>query len=396
MRIAFIGQKGIPATYGGVEDFTEEVAVRLAQRGHQVTVYCRPYSSSSLQKYKGVKLKRVKSITTKHLDALSHTFLCSIDSLRRNFDVIVYQALGPSSLCFIPRLWGDTKVVTITHALDWQRKKWNKVARLLLRVAETPAVRFPDKAIVISDGLKSYFENKFAREVEKITPGVGAPVFREVDGIKKFGLEKEKYILFLGRLVPEKGCHYLISAFERIETDMKLFVGGNGFFSDDYVQRLHSRSSSKIIFGGYVSEELKEELLSNAYLYVLPSELEGLPQSVIEALSYGRCVLVSDIPANLETCGRWGHTFKNKDIDDLRRKLIELVNSKDLVKREERQRKEYVTKNFSWDKTVDDLERIFKECLNHEKPNLGEGEEYSEPVEPPGKDEVLDRVTNRS
>jgi len=396
MRIAFIGQKGIPATYGGVEDFTEEVAVRLAERGHLVTVYCRPYYSSSPESYRKVNLKRVKSITTKHLDALSHTFLCSIDSLRRNFDVIVYQALGPSSLCFIPRLWGDTKVVTIIHALDWQRKKWSKMARLLLRVAESPAVRFPDKAIVISDGLKSHFESKFAREVEKITPGVGAPVFREPDGIKKFGLEKEKYILFLGRLVPEKGCHYLISAFERIETDMKLFVGGNGFFSDDYVQRLHSRSSSKIIFGGYVSEELKQELLSNAYLYVLPSELEGLPQSVIEALSYGRCVLVSDIPANLETCGRWGHTFRNKETDDLRRKLAELIDNRDLVRGKQKERKEYVTKNFSWDKTVEDLERIFKECLNHKKPDSGEGEEYSEPVELLRRDEVIDRVTNRS
>lgn len=396
MRIAFIGQKGIPATYGGVEDFTEEVAVRLAERGHQVTVYCRPYYSSSLQNYKGVRLKRERSITTKHLDALSHTFFCSTDSLRRNFDVIVYQALGPSSLCFIPRLWGDTKVVTIIHALDWQRKKWSKMARLLLRVAESPAVRFPDKAIVISDGLKSHFESKFAREVEKITPGVEPPVFREPDGIEKFGLEKEKYILFLGRLVPEKGCHYLISAFEGIETDMKLFIGGNGFFSDDYVQRLDSQSSPKTVFGGYVSEELKQELLSNAYLYVLPSELEGLPQSVLEALSYGRCVLVSDIPANLETCGRWGHTFRNKDIDDLKRKLIELINNKDLVKSQEKEREEYVVKNFSWDKTVDDLERIFKECLNHKKPDSGEGEEYSEPVELLRRDEVIDRVTNRS
>jgi len=395
MRIAFIGQKGIPATYGGVEDFTEEVAVRLAQRGHRVTVYCRPYYSSSLQYYRGVELKSAKSITTKHLDALSHTFFSSIDAVGRDFEVIVYQALGPSSLCFIPRLWGGAKVVTIIHALDWQRKKWNRAARLLLRVAETPAVRFPDKSIVISNALKSHFESKSKKEIEKITPGVGPPVFREPDGIKEFGLEKERYVLFLGRLVPEKGCHYLISAFEGIETDMKLFVGGDGFFSEDYVNRLHSRSSSKIIFGGYVSEQLKQELLSNAYLYVLPSEVEGLPQSVVEALSYGRAVLVSDIPANLETCGRWGHTFRNKDVDHLRRKLIELVNSKDLVKSQERQRKEYVTLNFSWEKTVDDLERIFRECLNHEKPNWGEREKHSEPVDPRRRDEATERALNR-
>jgi glycosyltransferase involved in cell wall biosynthesis len=396
MRIAFIGQKGIPATYGGVEDFTEEVAVRLAERGHPVTVYCRPYYSSSSESYRKVNLKRVKSIATKHLDAISHTFLCSINSLGKSFDIIVYQALGPASLCFIPRLWGGARVVTIIHALDWQREKWSKAAKLLLKAAESPAIESPHKVIVVSEALKSYFEGKFAKKIEKITPGVEPPVFREPDGIKQFGLEKERYILFLGRLVPEKGCHYLISAFEGIKTDMKLFIAGDGFFSEDYVQRLHSRSCPKIIFGGYVSEKIKQELLSNAYLYVLPSELEGLPQSVIEALSYGRCVLVSDIRANLETCGRWGHSFKNKDVEDLKRELVELINDKDLVKSEEKQRKEYVTKNFSWDKTVDELERIFRECLYLKKLNRVGGEKYPEPVEHHRRDEVLDTVAKRS
>jgi glycosyltransferase involved in cell wall biosynthesis len=362
MRIAFIGQKGIPATYGGVEDFTEKVAVRLAKRGHDVTVYCRPYYTS-LSEYKGVRLRLVRSIPTKHLDALSHTLLCSLDSLRRGFDIVVYQALGPSSLCFIPRISGSAKVVTIIHALDWQRKKWGRLARTLLRTAEIPAARFPDKVITISDALRSYLQGKFKREVQRVTPGVEAPVFREPRRIRDFGLEGEEYILYLGRLVPEKGCHYLISAFEGIETDMKLFVGGNGFFSDEYVERLHSRSSSRIVFGGYVSEELKQELLTNAYLYVLPSELEGLPQSVVEALSYGRCVLVSDIPANLESCGECGYTFRNKNVADLRRKLTELIDNRDLVKRDEEVRKEYVRTNFSWDRAADDLERIFNECL---------------------------------
>jgi glycosyltransferase involved in cell wall biosynthesis len=362
MRIAFIGQKGIPATYGGVEDFTEKVAVRLAKKGHDVTVYCRPYYTS-LKEYRGVRLRLVRSIATKHLDALSHTFLCSLDSLRRGFDIVVYQALGPSSLCFIPKIWGGAKVVTIIHALDWQRKKWGRLASALLRMAELPAARFPDKVITISDALRSYLQGKFKRKVERVTPGVEAPVFREPRGIRDFGLEGEKYILYLGRLVPEKGCHYLISAFEGMETDLKLFVGGNGFFSDEYVERLHSRSSSQIVFGGYVSEELKQELLTNAYLYVLPSELEGLPQSVVEALSYGRCVLVSDIPANLESCGECGYTFRNKDVEDLRKKLTELIVNRELVKGDEEVGKEYVRRNFSWDRAADDLERLFNECL---------------------------------
>lgn len=365
MKIAFIGQKGIPATYGGIENFTEQVAIRLAKRGHQVTVYCRPYYSSSPKTYRRVNLKNIKSITTKYLDALSHTFLCSLDSLSKGFDIVVYQALGPSSFCFIPRIWGNAKVVTIIHSLDWQRSKWNRIARFLLKLAESPALKFPDLVTVISKDLKSYFEQKFQRKVVGITPGTQAPVFRGPERIGKLGLEREKYILYLGRLVPEKGCHYLISAFTRIDTDMKLFIGGNGFFSEDYVKGLYSEKSSKIIFGGYVDEELKQELLSNAYLFVLPSEVEGLPQSVVEALSYGRSVLVSDIPANLETCGKWGYAFKNKNTDDLKEKLIRLLNDEELVRKDEQKRMEYVKENFSWDKTTDDLERLFEDCLNH-------------------------------
>jgi glycosyltransferase involved in cell wall biosynthesis len=364
LRIAFIGQKGIPATYGGIEDFTEQVSLRLAQKGHAVSVYCRPhYTSFNELSYNGVSLKKIRSVKTKHLDALSHTFFCSLDSLWNNFDLICYQALGPSSLCFIPRFFGKAKVVNIIHSLDWKREKWGPFAKFLIRTAEYPSLLFPNKVAVVSKGLKSYFESKFNVKVEKITPGIKPAKFREPYRIKEFGLKKDKYILFLGRLVPEKGCHYLLQAFKNLNTDFKLFIGGDGYFADDYLNRLYQKKSDKIIFGGYVDEELKEELFSCAYLFVLPSEVEGLPQTVLEALSYGKCVLTSDIPENKEASGPWGITFKNKNVQDLEEKLKFLLARKDLVNSQNKQRIEYIERNYSWDKTTEDLEKIFMDCI---------------------------------
>ncbi len=359
LRIAFIGQKGIPATYGGIEDFTEEVSTRLAQKGHRVTVYCRPHYTSVEGPYQGVTLKKIKSIKTKHLDALSHTFFCSLNSLWNNFDVVCYQALGPSSLCFIPRFLGKAKVVSLIHSLDWKREKWGRLARALIRMAEYPSILFPRKVAVVSQGLKSYFEDKFNVRVEKITPGIKPARLRDPNRIKEFGLEKDKYILFLGRLVPEKGCHYLVKAFKNLDTEFKLFVGGNGYFSDDYLDKLHGERSDRIIFGGYVDEELKEELFSCAYLFVLPSEVEGLPHTVLEALSYGKCVLTSDIPENKEASGPWGITFKSKDVQDLEEKLKFLLARKDLVNSQNKERREYIETNYSWDKTTDEIEKVF-------------------------------------
>jgi glycosyltransferase involved in cell wall biosynthesis len=364
MKIALIGQKGIPATYGGIENYVEEISTRLAQRGHQVFVYCRPHYTSLEGIYNGVILKKIYSLKTKHLDALSHTFLSSFDSLFHDFDVVNYQALGPSSLSFIPRIFGNARVVVTIHSLDWKRSKWNGLAKTVLKLTEYPSIYSPHKVTCVSNRLKDYFEEKFKKEVTTIPTGINSPITRKADKIKKFGLEKDRYILFLGRLVPEKGCHYLIDAFEKLNTEMKLFIAGRGFFSDQYVKELHSHQSERIIFGGYVEKDVLEELFSNAYLYVLPSEVEGKSQTIVQALSYGRCVLASNIPENLEVIGKWGYSFKNKDVEDLKDKLEYLINNKKLVKQEEKQRKEYACSNFSWDKTVETLEKVYLDCLN--------------------------------
>jgi len=363
MKIAFIGQKGIPATYGGIEDFTEKVALRLTNRGHLVTVYCRPYYTPVEGEYKGVALKKIRSIKTKHLDAISHTLFSSLDAIFEDYDIINYQGIGPSSLSFLPRLRGKAKVVVTIHSLDWKRKKWSTLAKTLLRMAEYPSIFFPHKVATVSEELKKYLEKRSKREIFKFTPGIDPPNYRKPQRIKKYGLEKEKFVLFLGRLVPEKGCHYLLEAFNDLETDYKLFVAGNGFFSENYLKKLHQYKNEKVLFGGFVEKEVLEELFSNAYLYVLPSEVEGMPQTLLQALSYGRTVLASNIPENREAMGKWGFSFKNKDIKDLRENLSFLLKKKELVLNGQNQRSSYVRSKYSWDRTTDDLEKLFSQCL---------------------------------
>lgn len=364
MRIAFIGQKGIPATYGGIEDYVEKIATRLVRRGHEVTVFCRPHYTSTEGWHKGVRLRKIPSIPTKHLDAISHTLFCSIDSLSREFDVINYQALGPSTLSFIPRLAGGTKVVATIHALDWQRQKWNRWAKLMLKLAEYPSTHFPDRIAVVSPSLKEYFEGKSHRDVVRIPTGVDPPVFRKPGKIREFGLTKNNFILFLNRLVPEKGCHFLIEAFRELETDKKLFIAGDGKFSDDYKNSLHKWKSDRIIFGGYVEEDVLEELYSNCSLFVLPSMLEGISQVALRALSYGKPVLASDIKENLSALGDHGLYFKNKNVRDIKKQLQHILINSFLTEHYSGTRESYIKANFSWDHAAERLEDLFLDCLN--------------------------------
>jgi len=363
MNIAFIGQKGIPASWGGVEDFVEQVSVRLAQRGHEVSVYCRPYYTQVEGEHQGVRLIRLSSVRTKHLDALTHTIFVSLHSLFQDFDVIHYQALGPSAFSFIPKVFGRAKVVATIHSLDWRRDKWGPIAKQIFRMGEKPALLFPDRLTVVSSGLKEYVWTKYHRPAERIFTGISIPTLRTPQRILSYGLESNRYLLFLGRLVQEKGCHFLCQAFQGLASNLKLFVAGDGQFASEYVSSLKKSASDKIIFGGQVDYELKEELLSNCLALVLPSTVEGFPKTILEAFSFGKPVLASDIPENKEALGPFQLTFQSADVNDLSRALQNLLQTEPSPNGLPKKRMEYVQKNFSWDKTVDDLEKIYASVL---------------------------------
>lgn len=358
-----LGLKGIPYPEG-IENFTEQVAWRLAEKGHQVTVYARPYvTERQADTYKGVRIKRLPSVNTKHLDAFTHTFLATLDAVRSNFDIVHFHALGPSVFSILPRLRGIKTVVHV-HGLDWQRAKWGTVAKIYLKLAERAAVHFPHRTVVISQRLTEYFEQKYHTPFDYVPTGVESYEHRSPCEIKKWGLDEGNYILFLGRLVPEKGCHYLLKAFAAIETSMKLVIAGDSSHSDAYVMQLKQAASSHVVFTGYVRGILLEELFSNAYFYVLPSDMEGLPHALLQGLSFGKCVLASDIPANVEALGDCGLTFKRGDVRDLRDKIEFLLDHPEFIGAQKLKSQARVQQHYGWDEVVNKLERIYLECLN--------------------------------
>jgi glycosyltransferase involved in cell wall biosynthesis len=356
MRIGMLGLKGIPFA-AGIENFTEQIGWRLAARGHEVTVYVRPYVDVG-SSYRGMPIRRLPSINTKHLDAISHTFLASLDVLFRDLDVVHYHALGPSVFSLLPRLRG-VKTVVHVHGLDWQREKWSPFASRCLRSAEYTAVYFPHRTIAISTGLKGYLEHKYRRPVDYVPTGVERYEYREPREITKWGLGKEDYILFLSRLVPEKGCHYLIEAYERLSTNKRLVIAGPSTGAEAYAAGLRGSQNPNILFTGGVTGRLLEELFSNAYTFVLPSEVEGLPHALLQALSHGRCVLASDIEGNLEALGGCGLTFRSRDQNDLREKLQYLLDNPDFVQGCAAGAQARVREVYSWETVVDNLEAIY-------------------------------------
>lgn len=368
LRIAMIGQKGLPATYGGIERHVEEIARRLVDRGHHMTVYARPYYSKRSGTYHGIRLLRLPSLNTKHLDTATHTGVATVDALFRRYDIVHYHALGPSVFSLLPRLRGQKSVVTI-HGLDWERQKWGPMASWVLRQCEFPAMHFPSRTVVVSRTLATYFQKKFGMLPDVIPNGTADPVHRPPSKLRRYGLDEGRYVLFVGRLVPEKGCHYLLEAFSRLASngsgpDVKLVVAGGSSFSDEYVATLKRYESPRVLFLDYVYGDLLEELWSNAYLVVHPSTLEGLSLSLLEALSYGRCVLTSDIPENLEAVDGTAVAFRSEDVEDLYRKMDHLLQHPEMVRSFEEKSRRLVHERFSWDHVVDRLEDIYREVAH--------------------------------
>jgi glycosyltransferase involved in cell wall biosynthesis len=362
LKIAMLGQKGIPATYGGIERHVEELATRLVERGHDVTVYCRPYYTKIRGEYRGVRLAQVPSIRTKHLDTATHCALAVPRILAGDYDIVHVHALGPSMFAHLPRLRGMKTVVTV-HGLDWQREKWGAFASWVLRRCEYTATEFPNRTIVVSKALREYFQEKRDCSVTYIPNGTVLPHVREASQIREMGIEPGRYILFVGRLVPEKGCHYLLEAFRKVDTDLNLIIAGGTSFSSEYVEHLHEMGNERTRFLGYVYGDVLDELYSNARAFVLPSDIEGLPIALLEAMSFGNCCLTSDIPENLEVIGDCGATFRQGDVDDLAEKLAELLANEDRCRSIGDRARRHVLETYDWDGVTLHTEGIYYSLL---------------------------------
>lgn len=378
MRIAMVGQKGIPAVYGGIERHVEELSARLVEGGFDVTVFCRPWygnksevKNEKLKVYKGINLAYLPSLKTKHFDAISHTFLATIYAMFGKFDIIHYHGVGPALLSFLPRIFcRKTKVITTFHCIDRKHQKWGLFAKLMLRVGEWAACRFAHETITVSKTLQQYCSEAYDKDTAYVPNGVTvSEIFSDQPSeiLKKFNLEKNKYLLMVSRLVRHKGAHYLVQAFRDLKEkdatfrDLRLVFAGDSAFTDDYVKELKdlAKEDQNIIFVGFQSGRPLEDLFLNSLAVVHPSESEGLPIAVLEAMSYGKVVLASDIPENMELIKDYGFSFQNKNIGDLTQQLKEVLTRHDLWEKGE-EAKKFVAKNYSWDFVVSEVRKVYQ------------------------------------
>jgi len=370
LRIAMFGHKRIPSREGCIEIVVEELAVRMVQNGHHVTCYNRSghhisgneFDTKIGNEYQGIKLRKVLTIEKKGLAAVSSSFFAALATAFGKYDVVHIHAEGPAAFCWIPKLFGKRVVVTI-HGLDWKRAKWQGgFGAKYIHYGEKMAVKHANEIIVLSRGVQDYFEKTYGRKTVFIPNGVNRPKQADADLIQKSGLKKGNYILYLGRIVPEKGEHYLIDAFKQVKTDKKLVIAGGSSDSDEYMQQLKEMANEdeRILFTGFVQGRLLQELYSNAYVYVLPSDLEGMPLSLLEAMSYGNCCVTSDISECVEVVEDKALIFKKSDVQNLQDKLQDVCDHPEKVREKKKQATDFICEKYNWDKVTKETEKLYR------------------------------------
>ncbi len=368
LKIAMLGHKTVPAmdsSRGGIEVVVEELAPRLVEMGCEVTCYNRTgCDNGGLTEYKGVKLISVPTFKKKGLAAMTSSFFATVKATFGHYDVIHFHAEGPCFWMWIPRLFGKRCVATI-HGLDFAREKWKSgLGSHYIKIGEKMAVKHASEIIVLSKGVQEYFWKTYKRKTVFIPNGVSKSQIREDKEItEKFGLKKDDYILFLGRIVPEKGLRYLVEAYGGLRTDKKLVIAGGSSDTDEFTVELKKMAGENVIFTGFVAGKLREELYSNAYVYVLPSDLEGMPLSLLEAMSYGNCCVVSDIEECAEVVEDKAVVFRKSDVGDLKEKLQGLMDDDVTVKTYKDGAADFICTKYSWDEVSRKTIKLYRRAM---------------------------------
>lgn len=362
MKIAILGTRGIPASYSAFEACVEELVPRLVKKGRKVTVYCRThYQKSRLKSYKGATLISLPTMKNKYLDTFIHTFLSTLHVIFRDTDIVQYFGVGNSIFTVIPRMFGKKTFINV-DGLDWTREKWPYLARLFLKFSGLLATLLPTDVITDSKKIAEYYARIFKKSPHYIPYGatIATSSKNAKDILDKFTLEKNRYIFFAGRLVPENNIHHLISAYNKISTDMKLVIAGKGAYEKNYINSLKNNTNPNIVFTGFLTGEDYRNICCNAYLFVEPTHASGTHTAILDAMGYGNCVLVNDIPTNLEVISDAGFSYDgSKKDEDLKNKIEWLINHPGIVDEYRAKAIEHVKKNYDWEDVTSLYEKLY-------------------------------------
>lgn len=371
MKIAMIGQKGIPARGGGIERHVEELSAKLVERGHTVLVFCRSWYTWPIRPHRGVTCIKTPSIPSKHLDAITHTFTSILRAVKEQVDIFHFHGVGPALLAWLPKiLRPSAKVVVTFHCIDKHHQKWGRLARIMLSIGERFACTIPDETITVSKTLETYCRLSWGVDTKYIPNGTKIPL-EDFDEqlLEPFDLKPNKYLMMCARLVRHKGAHTFIQAWKQLQVQypkltkgMKIAIVGGSAFTDDYVEELHNlaKDDPSIVLTGNQTGNTLHALFSGSYAAVHPSESEGLPIAVLEAMSYGKCVLSSDIPENLELTKDHGLSFETSNINDFVDKLKMVLENPDLVQAVGKEARTHIAKQYDWQDIAETTEFLYE------------------------------------
>lgn len=366
MKIAILGTRGIPANYGGFETFAEQLGTRLAARGHEITVYGRRhYSTTNSKFYNGVKLVTLPTIRHKYFDTIVHTFLSVLHAAPRRFDVILICNAANSIFAFIPRLVGTQTLVNV-DGLERKRKKWNWVGQTYYLISEWLSTFLPSAIVTDAQVIQDYYATRYKKESEMIA--YGAEVARRADPEKlmRFGLQPNRYVLYVSRLEPENNAHLVIEAYQKVKTDLPLVIVGGAPYAHEYIAELKSTRDPRVKFLGFVFGEDYRALQQNAYCYVHATEVGGTHPALIEAMGAGNCALTLNTPENLEVIGDAGIIYNSAD--DLARQLQRVIAKPSMIGEYRRRAMARVIQFYNWEQITDQYEELLARLAGAEAP----------------------------
>jgi len=374
MRIAILGTRGIPASYGGFETFAEHLATRLVARGHEVTVYCRAHYVSPRQlKYHGVRLKVLPTIRHKYFDTVIHTFLSAIHAVSGRYDAALICNCANAPFSPILRLTG-TPVAINVDGLEHKRKKWGRLGRRYYRLTEYLSTWLPNEMVTDAQVIQDYYLARHNTPSTMIA--YGSEVERRPDraAVRKWRVEPNRYVLYVSRLEPENNAHLVIEAFKKVRTAYRLLIVGDAPYAESYIASLKAlaRGDKRIIFTGFVFGQDYRALQQNAYCYVHATEVGGTHPALLEAMGYGNCVLTLATPENIEVVGEAGIPYI--DEFDLGEKLQRVLRDGSLVQAYRNRAQQRIQSNYDWEQVVDQYEQLFARMS---------GQTISAPVEMP-------------
>lgn len=376
MKVAMIGHKVIPSRRGGIENVLTTLCPLLVEKGAEVTCYNRMTDKVENEyigtvennMYRGVKIKSAWTVKARGVSAMIASFTAAIAAAFGKYDVVHFHAEGPCAALWIPKLFGKKCVATV-HGLDWQREKWGSgFASKYIKFGEKVLAKYADEIIVLSQSAYDYFKETYNREAVIIHNGIDKPVLRKADKITKmYPISENEYICIISRLTAEKGIHYLIDAYNGVNTDKKLVIAGDTSDTDEYVAMLREKAKDNpnIIFTGFISGDTLDEMYSNAYMVCLPSDLEGMSLSLLESLAYGNAVLCSDIPENTSVADEKAVYFSRGNVSDLKEKLQQMLDDEMLVKKLKEDSSDYITGKFSWNDVADSTLALYKKLAGN-------------------------------